>query len=140
MPHLGDQEAAISAYAGAIGIGVLAAHALVAAILGVLAQRLGTARGGPWRWVVWAPIAALLMPMLGVALTVLGLVAAFGDVGSAPASERAAVLARGISEAMNATALSFGLAWAIYLVTAIAIVVGRLTTPAHPTKEHPARA
>jgi hypothetical protein len=51
--------------------------------------------------VVWGTFASGL---LGWAMTVRGLVRAFGDVAHVDPSEKARVLAEGISEAMNATA------------------------------------
>jgi len=51
--------------------------------------------------VVWG---AFLSGVLGWAMTVRGLVRAFGDVANVDPSEKAKVLAMGISEAMNMTA------------------------------------
>ncbi len=51
--------------------------------------------------VVWG---TFVFGLLGWAMTVRGLVRAFGDVASVDPSEKARVLATGISEAMNATA------------------------------------
>jgi uncharacterized membrane protein len=53
-------------------------------------------------WFVWATFAA---GILGWAMTVRGLVRAFGDVASVDPPDKARVLAEGISQAMNLTAV-----------------------------------
>src|SRR5580704_11047110 len=53
-------------------------------------------------WVVWATFAS---GILGWAMTLRGLVRAFGDVASVDPSDKARMLANGISGAMNWTAV-----------------------------------
>jgi biopolymer transport protein ExbB/TolQ len=59
----------------------------------------------PWLWTL-----ANIATLIGLLGTISGLIKAFGAVGSADASQRAAILARGISEAMWNTALGLGIA------------------------------
>jgi biopolymer transport protein ExbB/TolQ len=62
-------------------------------------------RRTPWLWTL-----ANIATLIGLLGTISGLIKAFGAVGSADASQRAAILARGISEAMWNTALGLGIA------------------------------
>jgi hypothetical protein len=67
-------------------------------------------------WVVWATFASEL---LGFAMTVRGLVRAFDDVANVAPSDKARLLAEGISDAMNLTALGMG----IQLIGCVVVLV-----------------
>jgi len=69
-------------------------------------------------WVVWGAFAAGLV---GLAATVLGLVHAFGAVADVDPSQKARVLAQGISDAMNYTATGLAVQ---YIACAVALVAG----------------
>ena len=101
-----------------ISIAALAVHAV-----GLLALSIGQhvrRRRGKLLVGLWAATCAL--PLLGLLGTIGGLNGAFGAVGSTAASEKAARLAAGISEAMNATALGIGL-FVPFLASAIVATV-----------------
>jgi biopolymer transport protein ExbB/TolQ len=74
--------------------------------------------------------AAAAAAMYGAAGTVLGLVMAFGAVGgqSVDPSQKARILAEGISEAMNCAAFSF-LVWLPTIIAAFAITRAPKETP-----------
>ncbi len=61
--------------------------------------------------------------LLGLLGTIIGLIGAFGAVANADASEKATILSRSISEAMNCTA--FGLFTAIPALVAYSVLQGR---------------
>lgn len=69
-----------------------------------------------------ALLAWLLGIPLGLLATMAGLAAAFGSVSAVDPSQKARVLAQGISEAMNATAFS-GMAGLLPGITAIVVLV-----------------
>jgi len=66
---------------------------------------------------------ANLAMLSGLFGTVVGLIQAFGGVGSADAASRAQILAKGISEAMNCTA--FGLMAALMALVGFAVLNGK---------------
>lgn len=126
MPDVSPTEAQISGLTTLVGIVVASVHLIAGGALTLAAWRVGRRLGGPWRAAIWAPILAVPMPVCGVAVTVLLLVRAFGQVGEVDAARRSIVLAEGISGAMNATASGVVLAWTMYVVTAVALAIGHL--------------
>ncbi len=60
--------------------------------------------------VAWLWSIANIATLIGLVGTVLGLIKAFSAVGAVAADQKAAALARGISEAMNNTAFGLGIA------------------------------
>ena len=80
-------------------------------------------RGTWWRWAAWMPLGALVIGVVGVGLSVLLLVQAFGSVAAVDPALRAARLSEGIGRAMiPAAAAPFS--WALYVVSIVAFVVG----------------
>ena len=76
-------------------------------------------------WLVAAIIGAFLVvagPFLGVAFTVFGLRRSFSSSSKADPSEKARVLAEGISESMNGTAFGIVAALAGMVVVTVALI------------------
>lgn len=79
-----------------------------------------------WRVVSWLPAVGLLVAVVGMSLSVRSLAGAFEAIETGASHERAALLARSISEAMNVTA-AFAVGSALcYLASAVAFAVGSL--------------
>lgn len=85
---------------------MLAALALGALVLGVVANMLRKRTALPAAVRLLPFVLAAVAVLGGVGGTVIGLWTAFGAVGHARPDERATMLARGISEAMNSTAFA----------------------------------
>lgn len=100
-------------------------HILVGVALVVASHRLTKQNGAGWRWASYLATLAIPMPLIGVLITAIALVHAFDAVAFADASERAALLAREISEAMNGLACSLVVSWAIYAAVGVSLLVGR---------------
>lgn len=87
-------------------------------------------RGGRgWRLASYLPLVAALASMVGVFLTVLGLMRAFGATASTDAASKATVLSEGIATAMWGTAIGMGLSIALYVASVVTFAVGELTKP-----------
>jgi len=109
-----------SSIAVVLGLGALA-HTAMAGGLTFWAFLVATRRKtAPYRVAVALPVLGLLAGLLGLCLTVQGLLSAFGAVAYADASERSSLLADGIANAMNATA--FGIGASVLLFAASAAV------------------
>jgi len=98
---------------------VFAVFHVVATLALSIAQHIRL-RGG--RMLVGLWVATCITPLLGLAGTIAGLTTAFDSVSYAPADQRAAMLAKGISEAMNCTAFGLGL-FALFLASTIVATV-----------------
>ncbi|MCK9460255.1 MAG: MotA/TolQ/ExbB proton channel family protein [Proteobacteria bacterium] len=84
------------------------------------------------RMLVGLWVATCVIPLLGLVGTIAGFTTAFDSVSSSSADQRAAMLAEGISEAMNATALGLAL-FALFLAsTIVATVRTRRASPPGP--------
>ena len=88
-----------------------------------VAARLG---GAWWRRAAMLPLVAVASEFLGVALTAVFLVRSFGALGNVDPSRKAEMLARSISNAMNATAVFGGIAAMLYLASVVAFTAGTL--------------
>jgi hypothetical protein len=87
-------------------------------------------RGGRgWRLASYLPLVAALASMVGVFLTVLGLIQAFGAVAQIDPSSKARVLSEGIATAMWSTAIGMGLSIALYIASVVTFAAGELTKP-----------
>ena len=69
----------------------------------------------------YAAIAALLSALLGILLTILGLIRAFGEVAAVDPSRRSLVLSEGISGAMWGTALGVGISLVLYAASFVSL-------------------
>jgi hypothetical protein len=104
-------------------MGLLALVFLALHVLGLVALSIGQhvrLRGGGMLVGLWIGTCSILL--LGLVGTIAGLMGAFESVSSADPSQRAFMLAEGISEAMNCTALGLAL-FAIFLATTIVATV-----------------
>jgi hypothetical protein len=118
----------------AIGVAVLCGMELVPILVATalffwgraIARKHGT---GAWRWLPWLPVVAFVLQHAFLVITIVFLVDAFGDVGSVVPPSRATVLARGISEAMNAGAFALAAAIFLYVASAVAIAIGAARAP-----------
>jgi len=88
------------------------------------ARRVANARGGVYRKLQYLPLLGLSATFVGVCVTSVFLVSAFGNVANAPASSRALRLAQDISGAMNATAIGILLTLVLYVASALSSAVG----------------
>lgn len=88
------------------------------------ARRVANARGGVFRKLQYLPLLGLCATFLGICITSVFLVWAFGNVADAPASSRAALLAEDIGAAMNATAVGLLATIALYVGSAVSSAVG----------------
>jgi hypothetical protein len=103
-----------------IGLGVVAPLVLFSLQLALVLWNRRLMRAGKGRPAAvgfYAGVLSLVVPLLGVLGTVILMSAAFDDVSRAPASDRAAVLAGNISEAMNLTALGVVAGSAAFLIS-----------------------
>ena len=117
-----------------IAFGLLAGgglHLLVSVALTWWGARVGRARGGLWRHLVWLPIAGYAALTIGVAGTVLGMIHAFQAVAGADPAQKTALLADGIAVAMNGTAFGIVGAGVLDLVALVGCALGTLM-PAAP--------
>lgn len=107
-----------------------AVHIGVVVALYAWGRRVAARHGGVW----WQrasklPLVAFASELLGVALTVVFLVRSFGALDRVDASHKAEVLARSISNAMNASAVFVVLAALLYLASVVVFAVGTLRKP-----------
>jgi hypothetical protein len=91
-----------------------------------VARRQG---GRWWRRAAWMPIGAFVLSIIGVSLTAYWLVHSFRAVATVDPSMKATLLARGISNAMNCTALFAFPSWALFLASVVVFTVGSLMRP-----------
>jgi hypothetical protein len=123
---------------------------LVEAVLGILinlalplalfawGRSLANRRGGRgFRLASYMPLGAMAASMLGLGLTIVGLVQAFGAVEGTDASSRATVLSNGIATAMWATAIGVGASLVLYVASIVTFTVGELTKPKGTTVSRP---
>ena len=82
---------------------------------------------GPLVGVIAGASGLVLAPLVGFAVTAVLLQRAFGSVATADPSEKARLLAEGISEAMNCTAagLAVGVIGAIVFIVSLVILLRR---------------
>jgi hypothetical protein len=92
-----------------------------------VAQRRGNTRA--WRILSALPLVALLLGPAGLVVGVATLVLSFGVVAHVDAASRATMLARGISQAMNLMAFSWGLSLLLFVVAISAFVYGSFARP-----------
>jgi len=85
---------------------------------------IGKKHGGMWRHLVWLPILGFVIVCIGLTITIFGLVKSFSAVAAVDPSQKAAILAAGISEAMHATAICLPLSSLFYLVCVIGCAIG----------------
>jgi hypothetical protein len=102
---------------------------VVAPLLVWWATRVGRARGGAWRWLPVAPLAAVVVGVCGLLGTIVALALAFETVAQVDPSRKAVVLSESIASAMWITVVSAGSGWALILGTLGACVVGTLRAP-----------
>lgn len=95
-----------------------------------VARRQG--RGRWWRLSCWLPLVGLALAAVGVALVSVYLVQGFGDLANVHPAEKAVVLARTISEAMNCTAFFASLSWVFYLGGVVVFTIGSVRRPRLP--------
>src|SRR5688500_15801376 len=120
-----------------VGLGILVGLAVQLGLTVALAwwgARIGRARGGAWRHLVWLPIASFVVGTAGLTLTILGLVVAFQQVASADPAEKARLLSEGISHAMGAAAVSVPIAGLLELVALVGCVAGTMLGPSAPER------
>jgi MotA/TolQ/ExbB proton channel family len=125
MPSAGGSETVVMI--GAFASLVVSVLVYVGTALGLTtwARAVARRRGGRgWKLAAWLPLLGLAATALGMAGTVLGLVTAFGSVASVDAASRSAVLAQGISEAMNATAFGVGGSILCFVLSAVISALG----------------
>lgn len=79
--------------------------------------------------VAWTPLVAFAATVIGTAITVWGLFGAFRALESVEPQFRAQVLSDGIEVAMWGTLVFGPLAGVLYLVSAVAFVVGSVRPP-----------
>src|SRR6266487_5864644 len=82
-----------------------------------------------WRLAAWAPLLALALALVGISVSVVFLMRAFGAVASADPSMKATLLAKNISMAMNCSALFVLPSWLLYLGGVVTFAVGSLLRP-----------
>jgi hypothetical protein len=110
-------------------LGVLINLALPLALF-AWGRSLANRRGGRgWRLASYMPLGAILTSMLGLGLTIVGLLRAFGAVEGTDAADRATVLSNGIATAMWATAIGLGLSVVLYVASLVTFTFGELTKP-----------
>lgn len=85
--------------------------------------------GAWWQRASKLPLVAVASELLGVALTAVFLVHSFGALDRVDPSHKAEVLARSISNAMNAAAVFRGIAALLYLASVVVFAVGTLRKP-----------
>ena len=95
---------------------------------------VGRKHGGAWRHLVWLPLAGLLAGGLGLGVTVLGLVRAFGAVETVDAAHKADVLADGIAQAMYAMVVFVPISWGFYALAVLGCIFGSVLPPVAPTE------
>jgi hypothetical protein len=79
-----------------------------------------------WRRLAWAPLVALAMWIVGFNVSIVMLVRSFQRAATVDPAEKATMLAQGISEAMNFTAVVLLPTMALYLFSAVCFLVGWL--------------
>lgn len=82
-----------------------------------------------WKLVAWLPIAALGLATLGAVASVVLLAGAFSAVAAVDPARKAEMLARGISEAMNTTAVLIVGSWLMYAASVVLSIAGSLAPP-----------
>lgn len=102
---------------------------VTAPLLAWWATRVGRARGGSWRWLPVAPLAAVVVKVCGVLGAKVALALALETVAHVDPARRAVVLSEAMDSAMWITAVSAVSGWALILGTLGACVVGTLRAP-----------
>jgi hypothetical protein len=106
-------------------------QALVAAGLHAWARWVARRQQGPWwRRASWLPWIGLTVGVVGVGLTIVFLIQAFGAVADVTPADRAQALSEAIARAMVATAIGAPTSWALSLASVIVSLVGTLRRPA----------
>jgi len=115
---------------------LVASVCVAANVAAVAAVLVGWRSAAPRRYAMGCVALGVLTWVVGLGGTVLGLQRAFGAVGSVDASHKSALLAQGISEAMNATA--FGIAACVVpFGVAVALFFRRARPPTPPPDAAP---
>ncbi len=86
-------------------------------------------RGVWWQRASKLPLVAVASELVGVALTAVFLVQSFGALDRVDPSRKAEMLARSISNAMNATAVFGVLAALLYVASVVVFAIGTLRKP-----------
>lgn len=106
------------------------AHLLVA--IGLFGWGRWVARrhkSAAWRRAAWMPLVAMLLSVVGVVVSIVMLIGAFGAVARVEAADKAQVLAQHISEAMHVTGIFLLPSALIYAVSFVAFMVGSFRQP-----------
>ena len=123
----------MSAQEGSAAFAILAAvgfQALVFVGLHFWGRYVARRQGGRWwKRASWMPLVAFILSAIGVMLTTYFLVHAFRAITNVDPSMKATMLAQGISNAMNCTALFALPSWALFLASVIVFAVGSLKRP-----------
>jgi hypothetical protein len=107
-------------------VGILVQIA-IASLLRWLALRIAKRRGTTfWRWAAWAPLVGLAFAVGGAIVSSAILVHTLRAIAFADPSIKASLLAKGISEAMNCSALLVLLTLVMYVGSAITSLAGWL--------------
>jgi hypothetical protein len=118
---------------GSMVFAVLAAigfQALVTVGLHFWGRYVARRQGGRWwKRASWMPLVAFVLSAVGVSLTTYFLVRAFRAITNVDPSQKATMLARGISNAMNCTALFAFPSWALFLASIVVFAVGSIKRP-----------
>ncbi|AKF10779.1 MotA/TolQ/ExbB proton channel family protein [Sandaracinus amylolyticus] len=103
---------------------IFGAETLALVALVVWGRWVGKQLGGGWRVASYLPIVAIMLQFAGICGTAAMLVGAFDSVASADAARRATVLARGIADAMNVTAIAVLVAVVLAIASAVLFAIG----------------
>lgn len=114
-------------FVGVLGTALVELVATVA--LAWWGARVGRIHGGAWRHLVWLPIAGFALAVTGSLVAVVQLAGAFDAVADADPSQKAVLLAQGISRAMNALAVFLALSGLATLASLVGCAVGTLRAP-----------
>jgi len=106
-------------------------QALVTVGLHFWGRHVARRQGGRWwRRAAWMPLGAFVLSVVGVALTAYWLAHSFRAIATVAPSMKTTMLARGISNAMNCTALFTFPSWALFLASVVVFAVGSFKRPA----------
>jgi hypothetical protein len=83
-----------------------------------------------WRFARWTPWISMALLTIGAIVAVVLLTRAFEATKTTDAAHKATLLARGISEAMNASAMFMIPGYALLLFGVVSFAIGSLRSPA----------
>lgn len=127
MPSLGAGEAFLLPVGLCIALGPLLLWIGLVVWSRVVGKRYPEA--SRWRKLWLVPLASFAVQFLGLAVTVVMLTRSFSTVAHTEASERSAILAAGISEAMNASACGLVLGTVLLVVSVVLVVIAQANAP-----------